>query len=79
MSYLSKMIDFLNKLEKYNIDYKIEKNTSDSIMVIVRVPYKFYEIEFFSNGKIDIEELVSKGVLASDNKFLDEIIEKYKD
>lgn len=47
-------------LDNRNIYYKLNK-VRDSIMVEVAVPGQRWEIEFMSNGSIEIEKFLSDG------------------
>ena len=48
MSEMNKLLDFLCRLDKYNIHYRIEHNRDNAVMVITDVPGQKWEVEFFS-------------------------------
>ena len=56
-----KLLDFLCRLEKCRIHYRIEHNRDDSIMVMPDVPGQRWEVEFFADGHVDIEVFKSDG------------------
>lgn len=55
-----KPLNFSEKLEQDKIHYRLE-HVRDSIMVIVRIPGEFWELEFFEDGTIEIERFFSNG------------------
>jgi hypothetical protein len=58
---LSKLLSFLNQLEERTIYYSLSHNTSDAIMVDVALLGVRYEIEFFEDGRIEVELFESSG------------------
>lgn len=54
------LINFLNKLEDNKIYYKLNK-IRDSILIEVVVPGQRWEIEYMSDGTIEIEKFISTG------------------
>lgn len=57
---IKSFVQFLEMLDNRNIYYKLNK-VRDSIMVEVAVPGQRWEIEFMSNGSIEIEKFLSDG------------------
>ena len=57
------LIEFLDELEEKKIYYRLNK-VRDSIMVEVSVPGERWEVEFFSDGDIQIEKFLSNGIIA---------------
>jgi len=54
------VIDFLNRLELAKISFRLERIREDTIMVFfVVVPGERWEVEFFANGKVEIERFFS--------------------
>ena len=74
---MSKLLEFLNKLEECNIYYKLNK-IRDSILVEITVPGERWEVEFFEDGKIEIERFVSDGQIKSDSEIA-LLFEKFSD
>ena len=60
METIKSFVQFLEMLDNRNIYYKLNK-VRDSIMVEVAVPGQRWEIEFMSNGSIEIEKFLSDG------------------
>ncbi len=65
MDNLQKLIAFLAKLEERKIYYRLNK-IRDSILVEISVPGQRWEVEFMSDGNIEIEKFITE------NKILNE-------
>ena len=61
MDGMTKLLNFLCRLEECKIHYRMEHNRDDSIMVITDVPGQKWEVEFFPDGNIEIEIFKSDG------------------
>lgn len=59
---MDELIKFLNELESRKIYYRLNK-IRDSIMVEIAVPGQRWEVEFFTDGNIEIEKFISDGKL----------------
>jgi len=57
---MKKLIEFLNRLEKEKIYFKLDK-VRNSVLVEVSVPGERWEVEFFEDGSIEIEKYLSNG------------------
>ena len=55
MNPMNDLLNFLVKLEEKKISYRLEHNREDSIMVLIAVPGERWEVEFFGDGRIEIE------------------------
>lgn len=55
------LIDFIEYLKNEKIYYDLKNHTFGAIMVIVAMPGKRLEVEFFENGEINIEVFASNG------------------
>lgn len=64
---MNKLIDFLEQLEKRKIYYRLNK-VRDSIMVEIAVPGQRWEVEFISDGTIEIEKFLSDGTIYSESE-----------
>lgn len=73
---MRKLLDFLNKLEENKIYYKLGK-VRDCIMVEIAVPGQRWEVEFFDDGRIEIEKFVSQGM--TDETQIDTLFELFSD
>ena len=49
------LLAFLVNLEERKISYRLEHNRDDSIMALIAVPGERWEVEFFADGKIEVE------------------------
>ena len=74
---MKKLINFLNELESRNIYYKLGK-VRDAIMVEIAVPGERWEVEFFSDGEIDVERFKTTGEI-TDEKTLDILFQQHSD
>ena len=72
------LVAFLDKLEQQKISYTLAHNREEAIMVLVAVPGERWEIEFRSDGSVEIEKFISTGEI-SDAKSLDELFARYAD
>jgi len=61
MDGMTKLLNFLCRLDECNIHYRIEHNRDDAVMVITDVPGQKWEIEFFTDGNVEIEIFKSDG------------------
>ena len=77
MDKLNKLIDFLDKLEDNKIYYNLSK-IRDGILVSVAIPGERWEIEFMTNGNVEIEKFLSNGEIHNDS-LLDELFENFSD
>jgi hypothetical protein len=55
---LQQLLDFLCRLEKSKIPFRLEHNRNESIMVLIAVPGERWEVEFFADGEIEVETFV---------------------
>ncbi len=73
-----RLITFLNNLEQANISYTLAHNRAEAIMAIVVVPGERWEIEFLTDGSVEIERFVSEGEIYGEEAF-DELFARYSD
>ena len=66
---MNKLINFLNRLEKANIHYNLDKVNREFVMVEVVVPGQRWEIEF-SNDEVRIEKFLSDGSLFDESELI---------
>ena len=60
---MDELLAFLTRLEERKISYRLEHNRQDSIMVLIAVPGERWEVEFFSDGRLEVEVFgMSSGV-----------------
>lgn len=71
------LIDFLDKLEKNKIYYRLNK-VRDGIMVEIAVPGERWEVEFFADGDVQIEKFLSDGKIFNISE-IDILFENFSD
>ena len=64
---MNKIIKFLDELEKQKIYYRLNK-VRDSVMVEITVPGQRWEVEFMSDGDIQIEKFISNGEIYNESE-----------
>ena len=64
---LSKLISFLDILDEKKIYYRLNK-IRDSILVEIAVPGQRWEVEFMSDGTIEIEKFLSNGIIYNEKE-----------
>jgi hypothetical protein len=69
---------FLGDLEERGISYSLAHNRDDAIMALVAAPGERWEIEFLSDGSVEIEKFISSGEVYGENT-LSELFARYSD
>jgi hypothetical protein len=62
----SRLLSFLSTLEDKKIAYSLNHVRDDAVMVEVAVPGERWEVEFLSDGTVDVERFVSTGTLCGE-------------
>ncbi|HEV3319463.1 MAG TPA: hypothetical protein VG053_06995 [Solirubrobacteraceae bacterium] len=57
------VLRFCNALNERHASYRLVVDRPEAIRVILNVPGERWEIEFFSDGDIELERYVSQGVV----------------
>lgn len=73
-----KLVSFLQNLEQQKIVYTLAHHRDEAIMVIVAVPGERWEIEFLSDGSIEVEKFISNGEIAGEES-LNELFVRYSE
>ena len=73
-----RLILFLQNLEKQAIDYSLAHHRDEAVMGIVAVPGERWEIEFLSDGSVEVEKFVSNGEIAGEEA-LSELFDRYSE
>lgn len=71
-------LTFLEKLDTQHISYTLAHNREDALTVCVAVPGERWEIEFFSDGSVEVEKFVSSGEI-HDTGSLEDLFARYAD
>ncbi len=74
---ISKLLAFLDRLESEKIWYRLE-HIRDSIMVETAVPGERWEIEFFSDGHVEVERFRSDGRIGGE-EMLETLFREFSD
>lgn len=73
-----KLVSFLQNLEPQGIVYTLAHHRDEAIMVIVAVPGERWEIEFLSDGSIEVEKFISNGEIGGEES-LNELFVRYSE
>ncbi len=76
MMKLSKLTDFLDRLDRAKIHYTLASVRAGAIMVGVTVPGERWEIEFMADGDLEIEVFKSNGAIHDASTF-DELFQRH--
>ena len=74
---MSKLLEFLDCLEREKIWYRLE-HVRDAIMVETAVPGERWEIEFFADGHVEVERFRSDGHIGGD-EMLEALFREFSD
>jgi hypothetical protein len=74
---LASLLAFLERIGDHRLTYRLQ-HIRDAIMVCVDVPGERWEIEFFDDGRVEVERFISTGTIEDEN-LLAILIEKYTD
>lgn len=70
-----RLLDFLNRLDRVHIVYKLEHTRPDSVMIDISLPGWRWEVEFMVDGSIDIERHRSVAGVENDPELLEVLFE----
>ncbi len=62
------LFTLLNKLEQSGIHYTLAHTRDQALMVSVAVPGERWEIEFLSDGIVEIERFISNGSIDNEDR-----------
>jgi hypothetical protein len=62
MSVTDQLLSFCAALEQRRARYDVLVARPDTVMVSLAVPGERWEIEFFTDGRVEVERFVSQGV-----------------
>lgn len=78
MKTLEELIQFINKLEERKIFFRVDKIRNESILINVTVPGQRWEIEFLTDGSVEIEKFISDGQIFGKEQ-LEVLFDQYSD
>ncbi len=55
MNPLQKLLDFLTELDNRQIFHRLSRVRPETILVEIAVPGERWEVEFFADGKVEVE------------------------
>jgi hypothetical protein len=67
-----KLLAFLNRLDKSNFSYRLSHIREETVAIELTVPGERWEVEFFPDGRVEVERFRSDGHIA-DESVLDEL------
>jgi hypothetical protein len=70
-----RLLDFLNRLDRVRISYKLGHTRPDSVMIDISLPGWRWEVEFMVDGSIDIERYRSVAGVENDPRLLEVLFE----
>lgn len=76
ISIFDKLVLFLQNLEQQGISYTLAHHRDEAIMVTVVVPGERWEVEFLSDGSVEVEKFISNGEITGEEA-LSEFLEQY--
>lgn len=68
------LLNFCSALNARHASYELSVARDDAVMVRLVGPGRYFEIEFFRDGRIELEPFVSEGVAEASEAKLDEIL-----
>lgn len=70
-----RLLDFLNRLDRAHITFKIAHTRPDSVMVDISLPGWRWEVEFMIDGSVDIERYKPVAGVENDQRLLEALFE----
>lgn len=75
---LKGVLELLDRLEAARIHFTLARHQEDAITIEVAVPGQRWEIDCYSNGKVDVEIFKSDGTVR-DASAIDELLHGFSD
>jgi hypothetical protein len=72
---LSQVLKLIQGLELHGIDYLLQANSKDALMLLIAIPGERWEIEIDTEGEIEVERFRSNGEI-SDESELDALFDR---
>ena len=73
-----KLVLFLRNLKQQGISYTLAHHRDEAVMVTVAIPGERWEVEFLSDGSVDIEKFISNGEIAGE-EVISELFARYSE
>ncbi|NEP58838.1 MAG: hypothetical protein F6K31_17765, partial [Symploca sp. SIO2G7] len=71
----NKLVSFLQKLDQQGMSYTLGHHREEAVMVTVAVPGERWEVEFLSDGSVEVEKFISNGEIVGE-ELLSELFPK---
>ena len=65
---LEKLLAFLSELDRVKIFFTLTRVRDEAIMVEIAVPGERWEIEFFGDGRVEVEVFESHGIIGGEEE-----------
>jgi hypothetical protein len=75
---MEKLFEFCSALDGLHVRYGVLVARDDAVMVTVVIPGQYVEIEFFSDGSVEVERFLSRGVEEASDADLEHVIETFR-
>lgn len=75
---LGGLLDLLRRLEAAKIHFTLARNQEDAITIEVAVPGQRWEIDFYGDGRTDVEVFKSDGAIR-DASAIDKLLRDFSD
>ena len=72
------LLRFCNALDALHVRYGMLVARDEAVMVTVLVPGQYIEVEFFSDGSVEVERFVSQGVEAASDADLESVLDAFR-
>jgi hypothetical protein len=73
-----KLMNFLERLDKARIPYRMRHSRDDALMVVAFAPGEYWEIDFLEDGDIEIERYRSNGHI-EDESIIEQLFALWSD
>jgi hypothetical protein len=78
MNGLQKLLEFTKRLDSCKIHYLLDRPRDEAVMVRVDVPGERWEVEFFNDGRVEVEVFRSNGTVEGEES-LGRLLENHSD
>jgi len=75
---MEKLFEFCSALDRLHVRYGVLITRDDAVTVTVVVPGEYVEVEFFSDGSVEMERFLSQGVGGASDGDLERLIEAFR-
>jgi hypothetical protein len=62
----NQLLALLNKLEQEKISYSLAHHRDEAMLVSIAIPGERWEVEFLSDGSVEVEKFISHGEIAGE-------------